>query len=269
MNYIITVIVSVLLTASTAMGKTADRNHVIGDQTKTVKKEVTERFEQTYQLNSNGSVKIANVIGDIRVTTWDNPQVRLIAVKSASSEERLKDLTLKIDSTADMFSVKSKYKEYDDDENWKSRGNLSVSYEITVPRTANMKSIASVTGDVFIDGTSNGTNASSVSGNVEARNLGGETKVSSVSGNVTVDINNIESGSTVRVNSVSGNVNLKIPSYVGANVSATTVSGDISNDFGLEVDRGKFVGSSMNGTFGDGSITIKLSTVSGRIELKS
>jgi DUF4097 and DUF4098 domain-containing protein YvlB len=230
---------------------------------------VSERFEKLYSLNLDGSVKAMNISGDIKLTTWESPQVRLIAIKTASDEERMKDLSLEIDSDASTFSVRAKYRNYDKDEdgNWGDRGHLSVSYELTVPSTAVLKGITSVSGDVSIDGARNRTSASSVSGDVTGRNLGGAAKLSSVSGGVEADFSTVESGSDIRLSTVSGEVNLRLPSYVGARFSASTVSGEISNDFGVEVEKGKYVGNSMNGVVGDGSIEVKLSSVSGKVRV--
>ncbi len=228
----------------------------------------TERFEQIYSLNLNGRVKASNISGNIKVTTWDSPQVRLVAIKTASDSERMKDLTLQIDSTADAFSVKAKYRQNDgDDGYWDKRGHLSVEYELTVPRTAMLDKISSVSGNVSIDGSENETKASSVSGNVTGKNLSGTAKLSSVSGEVEADFSNVGAGSDIRLSTVSGSVDLKLPSYAGARISASTVSGNISNDFGIEVDKGKYVGNSMNGTIGDGSVDVKLSSVSGRVRV--
>ena len=54
-----------------------------------------------------------------------------------------------------------------------------------------------------------------------------------------------------------------------ADVRAETVNGRISNDFGIEVHKGKYVGSSMNGAVGAGGPTIELETVNGAIHLRS
>lgn len=281
MYWLISVVVAIIISVSTAVGMNDTQNKRVqnieeagGKVSKSsVLADQTERFEQIYSLNLDGTVKASNISGDIKVTTWDSPQVRLIAVKSAEDPERLKDMELKIESTPGSFSVKVKYRNHrkgdddDDDGYWHNTGRMGVAYELTVPRTAVLAGISSVSGDVSVDGAGNDSKLSSVSGNVTGSNLGGTTKLSSVSGNVEADFSNVEAGSSIRLNSVSGEVLLRLPSYAGATVKASTVSGNISNDFGLEVDKGKYVGASMKGTFGDGSVDVKMSTVSGRINV--
>jgi hypothetical protein len=60
---------------------------------------------------------------------------------------------------------------------------------------------------------------------------------------------------------------LTIPSDSKAEIEASTVSGGISNDFGLRVS-GHFVGQNLRGELGDGGPRIKLSNVNGHIEIR-
>jgi len=278
MYWLVSVVITIIISVSATSAMTDSPNLRVrnsdnaGERVSktTVLRDETERFEQIYSLNLDGRVKASNISGDIKVTTWDSPQVRLVATKSAEDPERLKDMELKIESTAGSFSVKVKYRnqDKDNDEGYRhDTGRMSVEYELTVPRTSILERISSVSGDVSIDGAGNKTKASSVSGDVTGANLGGTAKLSSVSGTVKADFANIAAGSEIRMSSVSGGVNLMLPSYAGASVRASTVSGKITNDFGLEVDEGKYVGSSMKGSFGDGSVNVKMSTVSGRINV--
>jgi DUF4097 and DUF4098 domain-containing protein YvlB len=254
-------------TGTPSIVKKSESTYTIEVKTSNTAK-VSERFEQIYPLGLNGTVEAKNISGDIKLTTWDSPQVRLIAIKTASNDQRMKDLSLDIDSDANSFSVKAKYRRQDKDEDWSDRGgHLSVAYELTVPRTAVLESIASVSGNVSIDGASNDSKASSVSGDVIGRNLGGTARLSSVSGEVEADFSTVAAGGNIKLSSVSGRVNLNLPSYVGATFSASTVSGKIENDFGVEVKEGKYIGSSMKGSVGDGSIRVKLSSVSGTVRV--
>lgn len=278
MYWLISIIIAVLFSVSAASGMPESSGVGVSKEYRDAERpgkaavpvDQTERFEQIYSLNLDGTVKASNISGDIKVSTWDSPQVRLVATKTAEDPERLKDMELKIESTPGAFSVKVKYRNHnkdDDDGYWHNTGRMSVAYELTVPRTAVLEKISSVSGNVSVDGAGNESTISSVSGDVMGSNLGGTAKLSSVSGTVEADFSNVEAGSQIRLSSVSGSVLLKLPSYAGAAVRASTVSGKIINDFGLEVDEGKYVGSSMKGTFGDGSVDVKMSTVSGRIKV--
>jgi hypothetical protein len=67
---------------------------------------------------------------------------------------------------------------------------------------------------------------------------------------------------------VNGSLELTIPSDSNAEVEASTVSGGISNDFGLHVNDHRFVGHDLRGELGKGGSHIRLSDVNGRIEIR-
>jgi DUF4097 and DUF4098 domain-containing protein YvlB len=69
------------------------------------------------------------------------------------------------------------------------------------------------------------------------------------------------------LNSVNGSVELTIPSDSKAELEASTVSGGISNDFGLQVNNHQFIGHELRGELGTGGTRIKLNNVNGRIEI--
>jgi hypothetical protein len=73
--------------------------------------------------------------------------------------------------------------------------------------------------------------------------------------------------SPLELSAVNGTLRLTLPSDVRAEVEASTVSGSISNDFGLPVNHHQYVGHSLRGELGGGGTRVKLSNVNGRIEI--
>ena len=74
--------------------------------------------------------------------------------------------------------------------------------------------------------------------------------------------------SPVKISSVNGFLLVTIPSNSNADVRASTVSGGIETDFGLNVRKHTWVGRDMEGRLGSGGTEIELSNVNGRIELR-
>lgn len=228
-----------------------------------------ERFDQTYNLNLDGQVKAANINGSIKITTWDSPQVRLVAVKTADDPELLKYVKVKVESTDSMFSVKAEYPkdDWESKDRHKNFGDLKVEFELTVPRTANLAGITTVNGDVLITGPAASTKASTVNGTVKATNLAGAAKLTTVNGTVEADFDALQSGSSIRLTTVNGRVNVVLPSDADATIKASSLSGSIKNDFGLPVKKGEFVGRDLYGRLGTGDVSIKLSSVSGSLSV--
>ena len=49
----------------------------------------TEEFHQTYAFTSDGRVELDNINGAVHISSWDQNEVKVDAVKYADSKERL------------------------------------------------------------------------------------------------------------------------------------------------------------------------------------
>jgi len=238
--------------------------------TKIVRLDETERFEQTYPLNSNGRVSVSNVNGSITIDTWDRNEVKLEAVKIADSKDRLSEVEIKIDARKEYLSVETDYNNWKRDGNrgWRNNGRLTVDYRLTVPRNAILDEIETVNGSVNISNSNNLTKASTVNGQVSAVNLRGAAELSAVNGTVEANFDQLQSSSKIELNTVNGTVNLMIPSDANATVKADTVNGKIENDFGLPVRKGQYVGRDLYGRIGSGEVQIRLNSVNGGLNIR-
>jgi DUF4097 and DUF4098 domain-containing protein YvlB len=142
-----------------------------------------------------------------------------------------------------------------------------VEYTLTVPRTVRLDEIKLINGALDISGVSGEVHASCINGRLEAHNLAGLTTLSTINGRLDARFDQL-SGSRVELNSVNGSVELTIPSDAKAELEASTVSGGIENDFGLHVNRHRFVGHDLRGELGSGGTHIKLANVNGRIQIR-
>ena len=231
-----------------------------------------EKFEQSYPLSKNGNVSVSNVNGSIIVEAWDRAEVRLVATKIADSKESLADVDIKVDSTADSFSVEADYKasRWNDRRGGDNRPRrLEVQFRLSVPSTAVLNEVETVNGDVTVSNFTNVTKISAVNGDVTATNLRGAASLSTVNGKVTADFDRVDNASKINLSTVNGNVALVLPSDVNATVKADSLNGNITNDFGLPVRKGQYVGRDLYGRLGNGETQtqIKLSSVNGPLSI--
>ncbi len=230
----------------------------------------TEKFDKTYPLNSNGRVSLSNVNGSVVVEAWDRNEVKVEYTKIASSKDRLADVEVRIDSRADRLSIETDYN------NWKSRsgdswsrnGKLSVEFRLMVPRTAFLNEIETVNGSVTASNFTNFTKISAVNGSVTGTNLRGTVNLETVNGEVAADFDRLETGNKIALSTVNGRVNLAIPSDANATINADTLNGNITNDLGLPVRKGKYVGRDLYGRIGNGDVRIKLDSVNGGLAIR-
>jgi DUF4097 and DUF4098 domain-containing protein YvlB len=225
----------------------------------------TEEFHQTYAISADGRVELDNINGAVHISTWDQNQVKVDAVKYANSKERLDEAKIEIDSGKDYLSIRTKYPEHD---HWGLNVNpAGVEYTLTVPRGIRLDEIKLINGSLDIKGVAGEVRAECINGRLEAHNLSGRAELSTINGRLDAGFDQL-AGSPIELKSINGSVELTIPSDSKAEIEASTVSGGIENDFGLHVNHHRFVGHELRGELGNGGAQIKLEDVNGRIEIR-
>ncbi len=102
----------------------------------------TEEFHKVYPLSSQGRIQIENINGAVHITGWDRDEVKVDAVKSAWSKERLDEAKIDIDSDQNNLSIRTRYPDHDHNFNFGNddeyNNPASVEYTISVPRQARL-----------------------------------------------------------------------------------------------------------------------------------
>jgi DUF4097 and DUF4098 domain-containing protein YvlB len=227
---------------------------------------VAEEFHHTYPLNASGRIELQNINGAVHIAAWDENKVKVDAVKTAHTEERLKDAEIRIEARADSISIETHYREQN--EGWhEGRNNpASVEYTLTVPRSARLDEIKLINGALDLTGVSGEVHASCINGKLTARGLSARVKLATINGPLDATFDRLPAAS-VELSSINGQVELTMPSDAQANIEATTIHGGIDNDFGLHTNDHRFVGHDMRGELGGGGAEIRLNNVNGPIHV--
>jgi DUF4097 and DUF4098 domain-containing protein YvlB len=230
--------------------------------------EFEEIFDQSFPLTSGGEIGLENINGDVSVEVWERPEVRVYAVKKASSQELLDGLKIDITATGSAVLIDTRYpstrKGHDS-----GRTFTNVEYTLSIPRLANVDEIELVNGNLTIVGVEGSVQAESVNGTIVVRDGSGNASLSTVNGGIELYADRLGSGDSVDLESVNGDVHLFLGASAGAEVRAETVNGKIRNDFGLHVNKHKYVGADLRGTIGGGGALVDLETVNGGITVSS
>ncbi|MEP7336334.1 MAG: DUF4097 family beta strand repeat-containing protein [Acidobacteriota bacterium] len=240
---------------------------------------MAQDFQRSYSLGGGGSINIRNISGDVRVTGYDGQAVVVSGIKEGRNSDKV---TIEDQSSGNNVDVRVRYPERCND------CDASVRFEVKVPRGVayrynSISSVSgnvdvadvsgeltakSVSGEVTVKDVSGAIHASSVSGNVHVGKAGGTVSAKSTSGNVEVEIVSLEGQGNLDFVSVSGNVRVKLPGNLDAEVSLSTMSGDLKTDFPLTIEKSKWgSGQKANGRVGSGSRNLKMSSVSGDLSL--
>ena len=237
-------------------------------------------FQRSYNLGNGASVNIANVSGDIEMKGYDGSALVVNAYKQGRDGHVVE---VEDASTPGRVQLRVKYPDM-------CNCDASVRFEVRVPRSANLsfEKISTASGNLRAEGFAGRLTLSTASGDVSVRQVGGEIKASSASGNVhvadatgsvnansasgdvEVELNRVEGGGDMRFSSASGDVHVRLPSNIDAQVSMSTVSGSIETNFPIEVKTNRYgPGSRAQGQLGNGARTLKISSASGNVSLKS
>jgi DUF4097 and DUF4098 domain-containing protein YvlB len=230
-------------------------------------------FDATYPLAAGGTVALENINGDVMIEVWDSPEVRIQAVKSASSHDLLD--RLKIDVDADGSSVRidtiypsnrrSAEDRHEHSESEKRR-HMKVEYTLTIPRSAVVYDVDLVNGNLTVVGVEGGVDAETVNGDIVVKDGAGDASLSTVNGAIELHVRSHDPSSSIDMESVNGALDLYLGG-AGADIRAETVNGRIGNDFGIEVVKGKYVGASLKGAVSGGGSRVDLETVNGPISV--
>ncbi len=218
-----------------------------------------QESSRSYPLAARGRVSLQNINGDVHIRGWDRNEVRIGAIKTATSKGLLNEAHVTIDASSDAITIRTRF----GDGSTTNPG--SVDFTVMVPRHARLSEIKAINGAVDIEGVSGGINASSVNGTVRAAKIAGDLRLSTVNGSLEASFERLSDAKTISMNSVNGPISLSIPYDAGAEFNARNVTGGIDNDFGIPVSRNHSAGSQLHGVLKGGGTYIDLKNINGTI----
>jgi DUF4097 and DUF4098 domain-containing protein YvlB len=236
-------------------------------------------FQWANPLAAGSTVSVRNISGDVKIVPSTTGRVEVLGFKSGRG--RLDRVRANVEQTSRGIVVCVLYGDAAscDDNNHSSNrgrwdrdddGDASIDFEVSVPTNLVVEA-GSVSGDVSINGAHGDVTASTVSGDVVLDHLhASSVKANSVSGDVEVHVDELLGRGDFTFHSVSGDVTLEVPRDFGADLSMTTVSGEIDSDFPITVGgNGRMNRRSVDARIGAGGRRLDVSTVSGDLRLKT
>lgn len=205
----------------------------------------------------NGGIR---VIGENRSDVLVRACIQAWAKDDAAARSLAKSIRIETGSTVRAEGG-------DDETHW------SVSYEILVPRSTNLKltthnggiGISSVEGNMEFDANNGGIRLNDIAGSVKGRTRNGSLRVK-LSGNGW-------KGSGLDVETRNGGVQLSMPENYAARIETGTVNGGFKSDFDalkVERDGNRWNRSSrVNANLNGGGATLRVLTTNGGVEISS
>ena len=230
-------------------------------------------FNWTGTLSPGQTLEIRGINGSIRAELAASNIIEVSARKTAKSSDPA-SVRIEVVPSAEGITICSVYPSDDSTSGdcRSGKGNRShirdndVTVDYTVKVPAGVKfAPKTVNGGVTATALRSDIDASSVNGNVKV-GTSGLAHATTVNGSIEAKMGSANWDGTLDFTTVNGSIDLYLPPGTGAEVRATTVSGDLASDFPLTVN-GKFGGRNMTGRIGAGGHELKLTSVNGAITL--
>jgi DUF4097 and DUF4098 domain-containing protein YvlB len=231
-------------------------------------------FHWERRLAPGQRVHAKNINGDITVSPSSSGRVEIVGIRHGSSRAADR-LTANVQETDDGIIVcvvrtdsddecdGNGYHHHGDDDDW---GNASLNLEIRLPSSIGIDA-SSVSGNVDITGAEGDIRAGSVSGDVRLERLrASSVEARTVSGEITASIESLTGNGPLSFKTVSGDVRLEVPRNFDADLSMSTVSGDLDSDFQITVSGG-MSRRRIEARIGRGGRRLELATVSGSVRI--
>ncbi len=226
---------------------------------------------QTFPLQAGGYLSLENVNGNVTIEGWKKNEVSISAVKKGTSKDldRIK-VVVEVDKYEgkDWIHVETEYLKSRDGFLGFLSSDGRIDYVIKAPSDAILEDIELVNGNLKVSGITGYLSLGTVNGSITASGMAGNAWVETVNGNLDLSFDKMSKGQTVDLESVNGIISLRMPAKANAHVDAETLNGNISSEFGLTVEKGEWIGRSMEGLIGSGGARITLETVNGSIDVK-
>jgi hypothetical protein len=219
-------------------------------------------FQKTYQIPAGGSIRVANISGDVTVTGYDGTAITVTGTKQGPDKDVVQ---IEDRSTGNSVDVAVRYPHRC------NNCNASVQFQIQVPRSISFTydGIHSISGDVNVTSVTGRLNAATVSGTVRVTDVTGSVSAKSVSGDVDVQISRLEGTEDMSFSTVSGSVTARLPAGLDASVELSSFSGSIDTSFPIEIKEDRFTsGHRASGQIGSGTRQVRMSSMSGNVSLK-
>jgi hypothetical protein len=217
-----------------------------------------DTFRWSGQLAAGKTLEVRGINGDIEARPSSGRTVEIVALKRGDDDDP-RAVEVEVVEEADGIRVCAVYpgkrgervntcRDSDHDGDDMEDNDVVVDFTVSVP-----------SGVVFEASTVNGGIEVASSGTVEARTVNGSIKAATGSASWS---------GALDFQTVNGSITLTLPAGAGATVSAETVNGDVSSDFPLAVEAGRWGPKSVSGTIGSGGGRLNLETVNGGISIR-
>ena len=227
-----------------------------------------ESYTETHALDPHGQIRIDDTNGAISIRTWARPEVSLQVEKRASSEDRLKEIQVEVESDPKSLSIRTIFPHHFLGWFWNIGDAGSVRLVLSVPESVDLNRVSMVNGAITIEGVHGSIDAHAVNGSVKATGLGDDADLSTVNGSIHAEAAAPGAGGHLHFSTVNGSIAVLLGKGANATFSASTINGGTSCALPIRLTEERHR-HGMQGVIGTGGASIEASTVNGSVRLEA
>ncbi|HEY2324634.1 MAG TPA: DUF4097 family beta strand repeat-containing protein [Thermoanaerobaculia bacterium] len=235
---------------------------------------LSQTIDKTFEVRPGATFALDNVNGHVNVTSWDQPRIRVRAVKTVSRADdprgTLNALRVEMTPRDGGVSVHTVYPKHGDlgfvdffTGNWV---DAKVEYDVTVPRSMSLN-VETTNGTIEVNGVSGLLKVETTNGSIRLDRCAGNIDATTTNGRVTAELLSIDRTHANRLSTTNGKIVLTVPSSLAAEIDASTTNGSIDSE--LAVTTHSISHHSLRGTVNGGGAELRLRTTNGSIEIRN
>ncbi|MCM2316868.1 MAG: DUF4097 family beta strand repeat-containing protein [Thermoanaerobaculia bacterium] len=233
--------------------------------------ELTEKFDKTFV--GKATVGVENENGSVTVKSWDRPEIRVEAEKTAEGNSdaaaaAMKEIRIDVRDEGGTLRIRTVMPKRNGGGflDWLAGTNVNanVRYTVTVPRKTNLD-LETVNGRIEVREVEGVMDLETTNGKIEIAKSSGRVNAETTNGGIIAQLDAVSAGQ-MELETTNGSVQLEVPNAFRANLDAATTNGSIKSDFPITV-QGSMSKTRLNGSLNGGGEQLRIRTTNGSIKI--
>lgn len=237
----------------------------------------TETIDRTFDVKPGSSVQLSNVNGRITIKAWDQPRVKVVAVKEIEADkddiqQAMKDLRIEFSQRAGGLVIATHYPKEAHGVgslfSWILGDDIEaeVTFDLMVPRTMNVE-VENTNGSIRMSDVTGIHELDTTNGKIEVVRCAGALAAGTTNGSIHAELASVTAGQPLRFETTNGRIEVELPKTLAVDVDASTVNGSIDTD--LPVAATSLGRNSLRGKINGGGTSLTLRTTNGGIAIRT
>lgn len=187
-------------------------------------------LRRSFAFEPGGRVTLLNTHGNIRIRSWDQNRIQLVAKKKGGSKEDMELVPIEIESGKDELHITSLFPEY------APSLDVQVDYQLRVPAEVDLQLVSTIKGEIEVNDVSGRAILKTDHGGIRVKRFSGILGAESLAyGEIEVELSRLEPSHRINLENINGTISLRLPKEVDAFWIVRTMNGSIESEIPFEI----------------------------------